>query len=461
MPVKVGNYLIGETLGEGAFGKVKLGKHVETGEQFAVKIIEKKDIAANSMATNVKREISIMRALKHPNIVNFHEVLISKTSIFIIMDLVSGDELYNLMKKRGTLSERDAKQIFYQLINGVAYCHERGIYHRDLKPENILIDAQNTLKITDFGMSAMTGLVNEAGNPNALLYTTCGTLYYCAPEIMSSSQTGYSGDKVDAWSCGILLYLMLVGRLPFESEDMNTLSKLIQTSRVNYPKHLDPKVVDLLAGLLEKDPQKRMTVSQALQHPWLGGKGLPSESKPASQSTPILSSQISANPQANNSGSGAATLFAHSGSNPRAPSENAVGTSARSQAPLTKERSQDGGSMSDLRANSGHDSLVKSRSQHSNGSEETDIHAKIAALSIYHGFGSDSMLRFMKDTMHGKSEDKILETVKKLADADMDCIEDLEALALELNDKTEFKTWLTKEAGIPTVTAMRIAQKLF
>ncbi|KAA8494516.1 CBL-interacting protein kinase 23 [Porphyridium purpureum] len=450
MPVKVGKYLIGETLGQGAFGKVKLGKHTETGVQYAVKIIEKKEIAANSMAANVKREISIMRQLHHPNIVNFHEVLISKASLFIVMDLVKGDELYELLRKRGHLTERDAKHIFGQLVHGVAYCHEQGIYHRDLKPENILLDATSNVKITDFGMSAMTGLVNEAGNPNALLYTACGTLYYCAPEVLSNSTTGYNGEKVDAWSCGILLYLMLVGRLPFESEDMAALTKLIQSAPVKYPKSMDPMAMDLISRLLEKDQHKRITVREARQHNWIP------------------------KPTGENGSTNAAVSSAAPSKVPPLPS--AASAPAATQANMTNRHSAQSlktGEIpmpSEIKRGQSHSGVPQvvgmgvaaSESMKSLGSDGTgDLSVKLAALSVYHGGGAPMMLKFMADTLPGKSDAKIKETVDKLAGADIECVEDLEGLAVELADRNAFKAFLTGEAGVPSVTAMRITQRLF
>eukprot|EP00183_Erythrolobus_madagascarensis_P004317 CAMPEP_0185857622 /NCGR_PEP_ID=MMETSP1354-20130828/29599_1 /TAXON_ID=708628 /ORGANISM="Erythrolobus madagascarensis, Strain CCMP3276" /LENGTH=491 /DNA_ID=CAMNT_0028559893 /DNA_START=90 /DNA_END=1565 /DNA_ORIENTATION=+ len=491
MPVKVGKYLIGETLGEGAFGKVKLGKHVETNRQYAVKIIEKKDIAANSMAANVKREISIMRALKHPNIVNFHEVLISKSSLFIVMDLVKGDELYEMLRKQGRLSERDARRIFRQLVQGVAYCHEQGIFHRDLKPENILLDATNNVKITDFGMSAMTGLVNEAGNPNHLLYTACGTLYYCAPEILAQSGTGYSGDKVDSWSCGILLFLMVIGRLPFESEDMNTLTKLVQTSRLRFPQGLNPQVCDLISRLLEKDPALRLTVGDARYHPWVtdgggsahapgsgsSGSGANHTSAPAvvSGGAPMSStlsgvSNGSANSFKSGAAAGGGTSLHHGGGSADGQQQINAGMAAMNVSNSSLPSSRHSGVRPPGPPQSTSSSSAQMPQQMASGTSSVslgeseggeDREAKLASLAVFHGGGAEAMVKFMKETLPGKSEAKVLETVEKLAEAEIECVEDLEAVAREMNNKSDFKTFLTKEASVPAVTAMRLAQRLF
>jgi serine/threonine protein kinase len=174
MASRVGKYLLFETLGEGAFGKVKLGVHEETGEQVAVKIMDKSCIKAQEMTMNVRREIAIMKALKHPNIVNLRCVLTSNSKLYIVMDVVTGGELFTKILNEGKLEENVARSYFQQLIDGVDYCHRRGVCHRDLKPENLLIDETVTpaiLKITDFGLSAF----RATDTAEELLHTQCGS----------------------------------------------------------------------------------------------------------------------------------------------------------------------------------------------------------------------------------------------------------------------------------------------
>ncbi|XP_024964966.1 CBL-interacting serine/threonine-protein kinase 24 isoform X2 [Cynara cardunculus var. scolymus] len=214
---KVGKYEIGRTIGEGTFAKVKFAKNTETGEAVAVKVLAKSRILKHKMVDQIKREISIMKIVRHPNIVRLHEVLSSQTKIYIILEFVTGGELFDRIVDKGKLSEREARGYFQQLIDAVAHCHSKGVYHRDLKPENLLLDSEERLKVSDFGLSALPQEGVE------LLYTTCGTPNYIAPEVLS--KRGYDGAAADIWSCGVILYVLLTGYLPFEESDLPTLYK--------------------------------------------------------------------------------------------------------------------------------------------------------------------------------------------------------------------------------------------
>jgi 5'-AMP-activated protein kinase, catalytic alpha subunit len=196
-----------------------LAAHLDEYGPDAIKILDKKDIKANELTVNVRREIAIMKALNHKNIVNLREVLSSKSKLYIVMDLVRGGELFEMINRKGELDEKLARSYFEQLVDGIDYCHRRGVLHRDLKPENLLVDEKGTLMITEFGVSSMKGGV--AGSD--ILYTACGTPYYCALEIFNGAEEGYKGVKIDAWSCGIILYLLLTGSLPFINEDITHL----------------------------------------------------------------------------------------------------------------------------------------------------------------------------------------------------------------------------------------------
>jgi len=265
MAGRVGKYLLFEIIGEGAFGKVKLAVNEETGDQVAIKIMDKSSIKAKEMTMQVRREIAIMKALKHKNIVNMHEVLSSKTKLYIVMDLVSGGELFDKILDEGKLEENTARAYFQQMIDGVDYCHKKGICHRDLKPENLLIDEQTgELKITDFGLSAML----QVDTPGDLLHTQCGSPNYVAPEVISSAEKGYSGPKVDTWSCGIILYALCTGFLPFFSEKTSELYRMIQHDKVSYPKGFPRGARDLCERLLCKNPTKRITLPEVKKHPW-------------------------------------------------------------------------------------------------------------------------------------------------------------------------------------------------
>lgn len=245
--------------------RVKLGVHEESGEQVAVKIMDKSDIKAQEMTMNVRREIAIMKALKHRNIVNLRQVLTSQSKLYIVMDLVTGGELFTKILNEGRLEETIGRRYFQQLVDGIEYCHRRGVCHRDLKPENLLIDeTTGELKITDFGLSAMKG----ASTTEELLHTQCGSPNYCAPEIIARHKQGYSGDKVDAWSCGIILFALLAGFLPFYDENTKVLYRMIQRDDVKFPRKFPPDAKDLVLRLLHKVPEKRYTLSEVKKHPW-------------------------------------------------------------------------------------------------------------------------------------------------------------------------------------------------
>lgn len=261
---------------------MKLGVHEETGEQVAVKIMDKSDIRAQEMTMNVRREIAIMKALKHRNIVNLRQVLTSASKLYIVMDLVTGGELFTKILNEGKLEENVARRYFQQLVDGIEYCHRRGVCHRDLKPENLLIDeTTGELKITDFGLSAMKG----ASTTEELLHTQCGSPNYCAPEIIARHRQGYNGAKVDAWSCGIILFALLAGFLPFYDENTRVLYRMIQRDDVKFPRKFPGEAKDLTLKLLHKEPEKRFTLADVKKHPWfvVGYNGANSTSPPNSR----------------------------------------------------------------------------------------------------------------------------------------------------------------------------------
>ncbi|THG06702.1 hypothetical protein TEA_002720 [Camellia sinensis var. sinensis] len=216
---RVGRYELGRTLGEGTFAKVKFARNIETGENVAIKILDKEKILKHKMIAQIKREISTMKLIRHPNVIRMYEVMASKTKIYIVLELVTGGELFDKIASKGRLKEDEARKYFQQLINAVDYCHSRGVFHRDLKPENLLLDANEVLKVSDFGLSALPQQVREDG----LLHTTCGTPNYVAPEVINNK--GYDGAKADLWSCGVILFVLMAGYLPFEESNLMALYK--------------------------------------------------------------------------------------------------------------------------------------------------------------------------------------------------------------------------------------------
>ncbi|KAL5582874.1 hypothetical protein UlMin_015316 [Ulmus minor] len=256
-----GKYELGRLLGCGAFAKVYHARNIRTGQSVAIKIINKKKISSTSLMSNVKREISIMKKLRHPNIVKLYEVLASKNKIYFVLEFVKGGELFAKVAK-GRFSEDLSRKYFQQLISAVGYCHSRGVFHRDLKPENLLLDENGKLKISDFGLSAVGDQIRADG----LLHTLCGTPAYVAPEILTKK--GYDGAKVDVWSCGVILFVLNAGYLPFNDPNLMAMYKKIYKGEFKFPKWMSPDLRRFLSRLLDTNPQTRITVDQILKDPW-------------------------------------------------------------------------------------------------------------------------------------------------------------------------------------------------
>ncbi|XP_051141916.1 CBL-interacting serine/threonine-protein kinase 3-like isoform X2 [Andrographis paniculata] len=259
---RVGKYEIGRTLGEGAFAKVKFARNLETGEPVALKILDKEKVVKHKMAEQIKREIATMKLIKHPNVVRLYEVMASKTKIFIAMEYVTGGELFDKIVKNGRMREDEARKYFQQLINAVDYCHSRGVFHRDLKPENLLLDAAGNLKVSDFGLSALSQQVRDDG----LLHTTCGTPNYVAPEALHDR--GYNGATADLWSCGVILFVLLAGYLPFDDSNLLNLYKKISCAAFTCPRWFSFGAVKLITRILYPNPNKRITVAELLENEW-------------------------------------------------------------------------------------------------------------------------------------------------------------------------------------------------
>ncbi|CAM6082117.1 unnamed protein product [Calypogeia fissa] len=259
---RVGKYELGRTLGEGTFAKVKFAKNLETGESVAIKVLDKEKILKHKMVEQIKREISTMKLVKHPNIVQLLEVLASKTKIYIVLEFVTGGELFDKIVHQGRLKEDEARKYFQQLINAVDYCHSRGVYHRDLKPENLLLDVSGNLKISDFGLSALPQQFREDG----LLHTTCGTPNYVAPEVINDK--GYKGATADLWSCGVILFVLMAGYLPFDESNLMTLYKKIYRADFTCPSWFSSGARKLILRILDPNPRSRITVPQILENEW-------------------------------------------------------------------------------------------------------------------------------------------------------------------------------------------------
>lgn len=262
----VGPYELLETLGSGNFGKVKRGRHIYTGVHYAIKVVEKTMLTEDMSGTmDIRREMSILRALEHRNIIQLHEVMESSKRVYLVMDLATRGDFYSLLVRKGRLSEGEARKYFQQLVDAVRYCHTRGIFHRDLKPENLLLDSKSDLQVTDFGFGAM---LDRAGE---VLRTSCGSPHYCAPEVWSGNGEGYDGAKADAFSMGVILYTFVVGGQPFNHGDEGGVLRKVAECRPVYPRFLSKAVVEVLKGLLVREPERRWNLGRVWEHRWVRG----------------------------------------------------------------------------------------------------------------------------------------------------------------------------------------------
>ncbi|KAG5222135.1 CBL-interacting serine/threonine-protein kinase [Salix suchowensis] len=250
-----GKYEIGKLLGYGAFAKVYHARNVSTGQSVAIKAVSKAKVMKGGFVAHVKREISIMRRLRHANIVKLHEVLATKGKVYFVMEYAKGGELFAKISK-GRFSEDLSRRYFQQLITAVGYCHARGVFHRDLKPENLLLDENMNLKITDFGLSAVTEQVRRA------------VAYF----------KGYDGAKVDIWSCGVVLFVLIAGYLPFNDTNLMAMYRKIYKGQYRFPKWTSPDLKSLLSQLLDTNPETRITIDMIINDPWFK-KGFKEEKK--------------------------------------------------------------------------------------------------------------------------------------------------------------------------------------
>lgn len=257
--LKIGHYVLGKNLGAGTFGKVKVGKHYITGHKVAIKILNRQKIKTLEVVGKIRREIQFLKLFRHPHIIKLYQVISTPSDIFMVMEFVSGGELFDYILKHGKLSEREARRFFQQIISGVDYCHRHMIVHRDLKPENLLLDSHNNVKIADFGLSNMM-------HDGEFLKTSCGSPNYAAPEVIKGSL--YAGPEVDIWSCGVILYALLCGTLPFDDDHIPTLFKKIRSGLFSIPPHLSSLIASLLTAMLQVDSIKRINIDQIKQHDW-------------------------------------------------------------------------------------------------------------------------------------------------------------------------------------------------
>ncbi|KAJ3083693.1 hypothetical protein HDU99_007190, partial [Rhizoclosmatium hyalinum] len=258
------------TIGEGEFGKVKLAVHSETGAEVAIKLCKKSQVVATPNGyTKLMREISTLKLVKHhPFIITLIEVIETEAYIAIVMELAKGGELFEHILAKRSLGEQETRKLFAQIISAVGYIHSLGIVHRDLKLENILLDENQDVVLIDFGFA------NKTRGPNVMMRTSCGSPCYAAPELVTSD--GYIGEKADLWSCGVILFSMIAGYLPWdddpnnpEGDNINMLYNYIMNTPLDYPDHVPYECRLLINRILEPNPDKRADIDEIINHVWL------------------------------------------------------------------------------------------------------------------------------------------------------------------------------------------------
>ncbi|TPX76729.1 hypothetical protein CcCBS67573_g02010 [Chytriomyces confervae] len=278
---RIGPYTVGKTLGVGSTGRVKLGTHVDTQQRVAIKIIPKDSITRKESTGSLEstspgssppaspketklnekteREITIMKLIQHPNVMQLYDVYETEKELYLILEHIEGGELFDYLVQQGRLPEHEALDFFQQIAFGVDYCHRHLICHRDLKPENLLLDKNNTVKVADFGMASLQVM-------GKMLETSCGSPHYASPEIIKGIK--YDGAAADVWSCGVILYALLTGNLPFDDENIRKLLGKVKAGQFYMPDHISPNARHLLSRMLVVSPQDRITMAEVFQHPW-------------------------------------------------------------------------------------------------------------------------------------------------------------------------------------------------
>ncbi|XP_046723434.1 MAP/microtubule affinity-regulating kinase 3a isoform X3 [Silurus meridionalis] len=266
----IGNYRLLKTIGKGNFAKVKLGRHILTGREVAVKIIDRTQLNPTSLQ-KLFREVRIMKILNHPNIVKLFEVIETERNLFLVMEYASGGEVFDYLVTHGRMKEKEARAKFRQIVSAVQYCHQKHIVHRDLKAENLLLDADMNIKIADFGFSNQFTMGNK-------LDTFCGSPPYAAPELFQGKK--YDGPEVDVWSLGVILYTLVSGSLPFDGQNLKELRERVLRGKYRIPFYMSTDCENLLKRFLVLNPAKRGTLEQIMKDRWINSGSEEDELKP-------------------------------------------------------------------------------------------------------------------------------------------------------------------------------------
>ncbi|KAK8943077.1 CBL-interacting protein kinase 4 [Platanthera zijinensis] len=261
--VILGKYEVVRLLGRGTFAKVYEARSRADASIVAIKILDKPEIVSGGIGACILREVSVMRRLSdHPHIIKLHEVLATRSKIYFVLEHASGGELLTHIARRGRLPEATAARYFYQLLSALRFCHAHGIAHRDVKPQNLLLDRDGNLKVSDFGLSALPEHCRDDG----LLLTACGTPAYAAPEI--ARHRPYDGARADAWSCGVILFVLLAGYLPFSDSNLPEMYRQIHSRDYRFPSWFSPSTKRLISRLLDPNPETRITLDAVTELSW-------------------------------------------------------------------------------------------------------------------------------------------------------------------------------------------------
>ncbi|XP_043582400.1 serine/threonine-protein kinase MARK2-like isoform X4 [Bombus pyrosoma] len=255
----IGKYKLLKTIGKGNFAKVKLAKHVPTGKEVAIKIIDKTQLNPGSLQ-KLFREVRIMKMLDHPNIVKLFQVIETEKTLYLVMEYASGGEVFDYLVLHGRMKEKEARAKFRQIVSAVQYCHQKKIIHRDLKAENLLLDSEMNIKIADFGFS------NEF-TPGNKLDTFCGSPPYAAPELFQGKK--YDGPEVDVWSLGVILYTLVSGSLPFDGSTLRELRERVLRGKYRIPFYMSTDCENLLKKFLVLNPTKRASLETIMKDKWM------------------------------------------------------------------------------------------------------------------------------------------------------------------------------------------------
>eukprot|EP00301_Raphidiophrys_heterophryoidea_P026825 c9343_g1_i1.p1 GENE.c9343_g1_i1~~c9343_g1_i1.p1 ORF type:complete len:365 (+),score=60.18 c9343_g1_i1:1398-2492(+) len=264
----IGDYEVVKTIGVGAYSKVKLVQHTTTRQQFAIKIMSKLPDHPFQPANEI---LAMQKVHSHPNVVTLHRVLASNSRLFLVLDYACQGDLFEMIvqSEKKHLDETTARHLFSQLINAVEFMHQNGVCHRDIKAENCLIGENSTLMLSDFGFAK---IFQPWERPQST--RRCGTANYIAPEMLELPVMGpFDPFKTDIWSCGVLLFFMLTGHLPFDSSRSNNIYLKIQACKPSFPSHVSADATSLILSILTPNPSARATIASIREHQWMVQQG--------------------------------------------------------------------------------------------------------------------------------------------------------------------------------------------